>query len=158
MPTPTKMGSLNMKKGGVRKFAAGDPVDDVEAKRAERAARVAAYKATPQAAEAKKKADAEVAKVQPQLDKLKEVAKAKGGKVSKWEGSAKDEAQDRKLAKKHGMSMKKWESSKMDTKHDKQQSMAGLKKGGSFRTVANGIAQRGKTKGKMVKIACGGKY
>lgn len=33
----------------------------------------------------------------------------------------------------------------------------GMKKGGSFRTVANGIAQRGKTKGKIVKMACGGK-
>jgi len=75
-----------------------------------------------------------------------------------WEGSAEDEAQDKKLAKKHGMSMKKWESSKMDEKHDKQKSMKGLKKGGSFRTVANGIAQRGKTKGKMVKMGCGGKY
>jgi hypothetical protein len=31
----------------------------------------------------------------------------------------------------------------------------GMKKGGSFRTVANGIAQRGKTKGKMVKMAGG---
>ena len=53
----------------------------------------------------------------------------KGGKAD-WEGSAKDEAQDKKLAKKHGMSMKAWESSKMDDKHDKQHSMKGLKKGG----------------------------
>lgn len=53
---------------------------------------------------------------------------AKGGRV--FEGSAKDEAQDKKLAKKHGMSMKRWEKSPMDTKHDKQESMKGLKKGG----------------------------
>lgn len=33
----------------------------------------------------------------------------------------------------------------------------GMKKGGSFRTAANGIAKRGKTKGKIVKMACGGK-
>jgi hypothetical protein len=52
----------------------------------------------------------------------------KGGK---FEGTAKDEAQDKKLAKKHGMSMKAWESSKMDTKHDRQESMKGLKKGGN---------------------------
>ena len=52
----------------------------------------------------------------------------KGGK---FEGSAKDEAQDAKLAKKHGMSKKAWESSKMDDKHDRQESMKGLKKGGS---------------------------
>ena len=73
---------------------------------------------------------------------------AKGGKVDKWEGSAKDEAQVKKLAKKHGMSMSKWESSKMDEKHDRQQSMKGLKKGG-------GVEQKGKSKAKVVKM-CGG--
>ena len=52
----------------------------------------------------------------------------KGGKT--WEGSAKDEAQDKKLAKKHGMSMAKWEKSDMDKKHDSQKSMKGLKRGG----------------------------
>ena len=67
-----------------------------------------------------------------------------------WEGSAKDEAQDKKLAKKHGMSFDKWEASSMDVKHDKQQSMKGLKSGGSVSSRADGIAQRGKTKGKMV--------
>lgn len=54
----------------------------------------------------------------------------RGGKADKWEGSAKDEAQDKKLAKKHGMSMKAWEKSKADEKHDEQQSMKGLKRGG----------------------------
>ena len=54
----------------------------------------------------------------------------KKGGAAKWEGSAKDEAQDKKLAKKHGMSMKAWEASKMDKKHDRQESMKGLKKGG----------------------------
>ena len=54
----------------------------------------------------------------------------KKGGMAKFEGSAKDEAQDKKLAKKHGMSMKAWESSKMDDKHDKQESMKGLKRGG----------------------------
>lgn len=67
----------------------------------------------------------------------------KGGKVEKWEGSAKDEAQDKKLAKKHKMSMKDWEKSKMDVKHDKQKSMKGLARGG-------GIESRGKTRGKFV--------
>lgn len=75
--------------------------------------------------------------------------------MKEWEGSAKDKAQDKKLAKKHGMSFDKWEKSKMDVKHDKQQSMKGLKSGGTFRASANGVASKGKTKGSMVKM-CGG--
>lgn len=62
----------------------------------------------------------------------------KKGGAAKWEGSAKDEAQDKKLAKKHGMSMKSWESSKMDKKHDEQHSMKGLKKGGRADKSAGG--------------------
>jgi hypothetical protein len=55
----------------------------------------------------------------------------KGGMAKKFEGSAKDEMQDKKLAAKRGMSMKEWEASKADDKHDKQQSMKGLKAGGA---------------------------
>jgi hypothetical protein len=54
----------------------------------------------------------------------------RGGKAEKFEGSAKDEMQDKKLAAKRGMSMKEWEASKADEKHDKQESMKGLKSGG----------------------------
>jgi len=50
--------------------------------------------------------------------------------MAKWEGSAKDVSQDKKLAKKHKMSFSDWEKSPMDKKHDKQKSMKGLKKGG----------------------------
>ncbi len=50
--------------------------------------------------------------------------------MAKFEGSAKDVREDKKLAKKRGMSMKEWESSAADEKHDRQKSMKGLKKGG----------------------------
>lgn len=63
----------------------------------------------------------------------------KKGGAAKWEGSAKDEAQDKKLAKKHHMTMKAWESSKMDEKHDKQHSMVGLKKGGRTGKLGGGV-------------------
>lgn len=70
-----------------------------------------------------------------------------GGKVEKFEGSAKDEMQDKKLAAKRKMTMKEWEASKADTKHDKQQSMKGLKAGGK--------AEEAHEKGCACK-ACGG--
>ncbi|RLT21504.1 MAG: hypothetical protein DWI31_02210 [Candidatus Aquidulcis sp.] len=53
-----------------------------------------------------------------------------GGKAEKFEGSAKDMMEDKKMAAKRGMSMKEWEASKADDKHDSQQSMKGLKAGG----------------------------
>jgi hypothetical protein len=70
-----------------------------------------------------------------------------GGKAEKFEGSAKDQMQDKKLAAKRGVSMKEWEASKADDKHDKQQSMKGLKAGGK--------AEEAHEKGCMCK-ACGG--
>ncbi len=62
-----------------------------------------------------------------------------GGRAKKFEGSAKDEKQDKKLAKKYGMSMESWEKSSMDDKHDSQQSMKGLKKGGRAHKNLGGI-------------------
>jgi hypothetical protein len=60
-----------------------------------------------------------------------------GGKA--WEGSAKDESQDKKLAKKYGMSMESWEKSKMDKKHDTQHSAKGLNKGGRTGKSLGGV-------------------
>lgn len=65
----------------------------------------------------------------------------RGGKAEKFEGSAKDQMQDKKLAAKRKMTMAEWEASKADDKHDKQESMKGLKDGG--RTAKMGGGQMG---------------
>lgn len=75
--------------------------------------------------------------------------------MAKWEGSAKDVSEDKKLAKKHKMSYEDWEKSAMDKKHDKQKSMKGLKKGGVTslemkkygRNLARAMNQKNSTRG-----------
>lgn len=71
----------------------------------------------------------------PQEQEDRYAARAKGGKLSaaEFEGTEKDEREDKKLAKKHHMSMSEWEKSDLDKKHDRQQSTEGLKKGGMAR-------------------------
>jgi hypothetical protein len=71
-----------------------------------------------------------------------------GGRA--WEGSAKDEAQDKKLAKKYGMSMSAWEKSKMDKKHDTQHSAKGLKRGG-FTSLDGEMQTQEKVSGRIAK-------
>ena len=61
-----------------------------------------------------------------------------GGKVKNFEGSAKDQMQDKKLADKRKMTMAEWEASKADEKHDKQQSMKNLNKGGRIAKAYGG--------------------
>lgn len=51
----------------------------------------------------------------------------------KFEGSKKDEAQDKKMAAKRGMSFSAWEKSPMDRKHDRQGNTKGLKSGGKVK-------------------------
>ena len=77
----------------------------------------------------KAKAEKELGRAQGHTRKTEYyTGRAKGGAA--FEGSAKDEREDKKLEKKYGMSHKEWEASDMDKKHDKQESMKGLKKGG----------------------------
>jgi hypothetical protein len=70
-------------------------------------------------------------------DQQKPMPYKRGGNA--WEGSAKDESQDKKLAKKYGMSMAAWEKSKMDKKHDTQHSAKGLNKGGRTGKSLGGV-------------------
>ena len=50
---------------------------------------------------------------------VKHVGGMKRGGAAEWEGSAKDEAEDKMLARKHKMSMKAWERSGADKIHDR---------------------------------------
>lgn len=85
--------------------------------------------------------------------RLDRAPRRRGGKV--FEGSAKDEREDRKLAKKHHESLAQWERSEADKKHDRQHSMAGLKDGGRTARAKGGKVGKGKTSVNIV-IAPGG--
>ena len=74
-------------------------------------------------------------------------------------GSGGSMKESKAMAKKEIAFMKKKGAPKSMIKHEKAE--YGMKKGGSvggsFRRVADGVASKGKTKGKMVKMAYGGK-
>ena len=89
--------------------------------------------------------------------------RAKGAKASKFEKMASDEAINRQnlLGKKNapadirdtGRGFAKGGS----VKAKKGTTMKKMASGGSFRSSANGIAKKGKTQGKQIKMAGGGK-
>jgi hypothetical protein len=90
----------------------------------------------------------------------KDFAKADKGHKFKGGGMAKsDMKEDMKMDKMQDKAMIK----KAFKQHDMQEHKGGkgttlkLAKGGAFRTSANGIAQRGKTKGTQIKMSMGGK-
>ena len=76
--------------------------------------------------------------------------------VYKKGGSVKE---SKAMMKKEVSFMKKKGAPKSMIKHEEKEAKMGYKKGGSvgsFRKAADGIASKGKTKGKMVKMAMGG--
>jgi hypothetical protein len=83
----------------------------------------------------------------------------KGRKFSKGGDMKSDMKEDMKADKKQDVAMIK----KAFKQHDAQEHKGGkgttlkLAKGGTFRASANGIAQRGKTKGTMIAMCGGGK-
>ena len=82
----------------------------------------------------------------------------KGKKFSKGGTMAKsDMKEDMKMDMKQDKSMMQKAVNKHEGRLHKGQPMTKLAKGGTFRASANGIAQRGKTKGTQVKMSMGGK-
>ena len=83
----------------------------------------------------------------------------KGRKFSKGGDMKSDMKEDMAMDKKQDVAMIK----KAFKQHDMQEHKGGkgttlkLAKGGAFRASANGIAERGKTKGKMIAMCGGGK-
>lgn len=164
-----------MKKGGRANYATDGKVDDVKAKKpinwsqAEEGYKAPAQENTgqdpnfrPASAESQEKL-ANLAKYgsmkgNPTKSPDYPDARKKGGKVKNWEGSKKDEAQDRMLAKKYGISMEKWEKSEKDKKHDKQQSMKGLKEGGRTAKYSGGGVFSGESYPGKVPGATGGRH
>ena len=78
--------------------------------------------------------------------------------IYKKGGSVKKPKESKEMAKKEIAFMKKKGAPKSMIKHEKAE--YGMKKGGSvggsYRKAADGIASKGKTKGKMIKMRMGG--
>jgi hypothetical protein len=95
----------------------------------------------------------------PDLQKINK-PKTLHGKMSimKGGGMAKsDMKEDMKMDLKQDKSMMQKAVNKHESRLHKGQPMTKLAGGGTFRASANGIATKGKTKGKMVKMNMGGK-
>jgi hypothetical protein len=97
-------------------------------------------------------------KKNPGMAKLPTAVRNKMGYMKKG-GMADDSKEDMKMDKAQDKAMIK----KAFKQHDAQEHKGGkgtslkLAKGGSFRSSANGIATKGKTKGTMIKMNKGGK-
>lgn len=63
--------------------------------------------------------------------------------------------EDKKMMKKEIAFFKKKGAPKPMIKHEEAEAK-GYAKGGSFRSSANGVASKGKTKAKQVAMSCGG--
>ena len=94
----------------------------------------------------------EGSKKEEAMDRKQMMGMKKGGMKKMAEGGKTDIAQDKAMIK------------KAFKQHDAQEHKGGkgtelkLKKGGTFRSAANGVATKGKTKGSQIKMAGGGCY
>jgi hypothetical protein len=99
-----------------------------------------------------KKGVKEGSKADMAMDRMQMMGMKKGGMACMAEGGMSDVAQDKAMIK------------KAFKQHDAQEHKGGkgttlkLAKGGTFRASANGIAQRGKTKGTQIAMCGGGMY
>ena len=99
-------------------------------------------------------------KKNPGIAKLPTAVRNKMGYMKKGGMANSDAKEDMKMDKKQDIAMIK----KAFKEHDAQEHKGGkgttlkLAKGGTFRASANGIAQRGKTKGTQISMCGGGMY
>jgi hypothetical protein len=83
----------------------------------------------------------------------------KGRKFSQGGPMAKsDMKEDMKMDMAQDKAMMQKAVNKHESRLHKGQPMTKLSKGGTFRSSANGVAQRGLTKGKMISMCGGGMY
>ena len=78
------------------------------------------------------------------------------GKMAKGGMAKSDIKEDMKADLKQDKAMMQKAVNKHESRLHKGASMTKLSKGGTFRSAANGIAQRGKTKGTQIKMNKGG--
>jgi hypothetical protein len=93
----------------------------------------------------------------PGVAKLPTAVRNKMGFMKEGGMAKSDMKEDMKMDLKQDKSMMQKAVNKHEGRLHKGATMTKLASGGSFRASANGVASKGKTKGKMVKMNMGGK-